>query len=119
MTGMTETRTASQQIVDEVTSWPDVTAVLGSRGELSLRAGRREIGHLHGDRAAHFGFTKDLWTELYEQGRIDYHPVFPGQPGFGARRIETQTDVDDVIALLRLNYDRVIARHGLPSETAA
>ena len=41
MCDMTETRSASQQIVDEVTSWPDVTAVSGSRGELSLRAGRR------------------------------------------------------------------------------
>ena len=112
---MTETRTASEQIVDEVTSWPDVTAVPGSRGELSLRAGRREIGHLHGERVAHFGFPKEVWQELYDAGRIDYHPVFPGKPGFGARAIRGEDDVQDVIALLRLNYDRVIARHGVPS----
>ena len=53
-----------QQIVDEVTSWPDVTAVIGSRGELSLRVGRKEIGHLHGDRIAHFGFPKAVGAEL-------------------------------------------------------
>ena len=51
-----------------------------------------------------------------EQGRIDYHPVFPGKPGFGARRIENEDDVRDVIELLRLNYDRVVARHGAPVE---
>ena len=56
---------------------------------------------------------------MFEQGRIDYHPVFPGRPGFGARRIETEGDVEGVIALLRLNYERVVSRHGLPTEAAA
>jgi hypothetical protein len=109
---VTKTQTASEQIIDEVTSWPGVTAGPGDRGEFSFKLGRREIGHLHGDHAAHFGFPKEVWTDLFEQGRIDYHPVFPGKPGFGARRIEDETDVRDVIELLRLNYDRVVARHG-------
>ena len=86
----------------------------GRRGEFSFTVGRREIGHLHGDHAAHFGFPKDVWTDLFEQERIDYHPVFPGKPGFGARRIETDDDIGDVIELLRVNYDRVVAKHGLP-----
>src|SRR6187549_1017233 len=98
---------ASTQIVDEATSWEGVEAVDGDRGELSLRVGRREIGHLHGDRTAHFGFPKKVWHELYDAGRIDYHPVFPGRPGFGARRIEGEADIDEVIALMRVNYDRV------------
>ena len=54
------------------------------------------------------------WHELYEQGRIEYHPVFPGKPGYAARRIEGEADVRDVIALMRLNYDRAIGTHGLP-----
>ena len=33
--------------------------------------------------------------------------MFPGRPGFGARRIEGEDDVDEVIALMRVNYDRV------------
>ena len=53
---------------------------------------------------------------VFEQGRIDYHPVFPGKPGFGARRIESDADVRDVIELLRLNYDRVVTRHGPPAK---
>jgi len=74
---------------------------------------------MHGDWAAHFGFPKDVWAKLFEQGRIDYHPIFPGRPGFGARSIATEADVEDVIALMHLNYERIVDRHGLPAETAA
>ena len=112
---MTDARTASQQITDEVTSWPGVTAGPGRRGEFAFRVGRREIGHLHGDRAAHFMLPKDLWADLFEQGRIGHHPVFPGRPGPAARRIEDEADVRDVIELLRLNYQRVVTRHGVPA----
>jgi len=51
------------------------------------------------------------------EGRIVPHPVFPESQGPAARTIEDEADVGDVIALLRLNYDRVVARHGLPAET--
>jgi hypothetical protein len=96
---MTQSPSASELIIEEATSWPGVTAAPGDR---------------HGDRAAHFGFPKPVWAELYEQGRIVHHPVFPDQPGFGARRIDDDADIRDVIALLRINYDRVIARYGVP-----
>jgi hypothetical protein len=102
--------TFSEQIVAAVTSWEGVTATSGSRGELSLRVGAREIGHLHGDRVAHFGFPKAVWQALYDAGRIDYHPVFPDKKGWGARALASAADVDDVIAMLRLNYDRARAR---------
>ena len=107
--------TASEQITQQVTSWPGVEAVGGSRGEWSFRIGKREIGHLHGDHVAHFGLPKALWQELYDAGRVGYHPVFPGKAGWAARRIEPAADVEDVIAVLRLNYERVVARHGVPS----
>lgn len=112
---MTDARTASRQITDEVTSWPGVTAGPGRRGELAFRVGRREIGHLHGDHAAHFSFPKDIWSELFERGEVGFHPVFPGKPGPAARRIENDADVRDVIELLRLNYQRVVTRHGVPA----
>jgi len=116
---MSTRQRASEQIIETVTSWPGVEAGPGKRGEFAFKVGGREIGHLHGDHAAHFGFPKGVWRSLFEQGRIDYHPVFPGRPGFGARRIETGADVEDVVALMRLNYERVVARHGLPTQAAA
>jgi hypothetical protein len=110
---------ASERIIEELTSWPGVQVGPGERGELGFTVGRRQIGHLHGDHVAHFGFPKDLWARLFAQGRIEYHPVFPGRPGFAARRIDTEEDVRDVVALLRLNYQRVVDRHGVPVEDAA
>ncbi len=104
---MTGSSTASEQITKEVTSWPGVEAGLGRRGEFAFRVGRKEIGHLHGDRSAHFSFPKSIWAELFEEGRIAYHPVFPDRRGPAARRIEDERDVQDVIELMRLNYDRV------------
>jgi luciferase-like monooxygenase len=107
---MTETRTASQVIVEEVTSWPGVEAEAEDRGELAFKVGRREIGHLHGDFAAHFSFPKPLWDDLRREGRIVPHPVFPDKRGPAARRIADAADVRDVIALLKLNYDRLVER---------
>ena len=98
--------TNSERITNEVTSWPGVTADHGERGEFSFKRGRKEIGHLHGDRVLHIGFPKRVWQELFDAGRIDYHPVFPGKPGFGSRQLETDEDVRDAIAMLRLNYER-------------
>ena len=102
--------TTREQITEEVTSWPGVEAGPGRRGEFAFRAGGREIGHLHGGHAAHFGFPKKLWRELREQGRIEPHPVFPDKEGLAARRIENDADVRDVIELLRLNYERLTVR---------
>jgi Family of unknown function (DUF5519)/Metallo-beta-lactamase superfamily len=100
-------RSLGSQVVDTVTSWPGVTASPGARGELSLRFDGREIGHLHGEHAAHFGFPKKLWRELLDQGRIVRHPV--DREGWGARRMVGPDDVREVVALMRLNYDRAVA----------
>jgi hypothetical protein len=99
--------TASEQIIAEVTSWPGITAVDGTRGELSFRLGKREIGHLHGDHAAHFAFPREVAAELRAAERVGPHPAFPEHPKLAARPIAAPADVEDVIALLRMNYDRI------------
>ena len=115
---MSVTQTASERITEEVTGWPGIEAGPGSRGEFSFRLGRREIGHLHGDHSAHFGFPKEVAVELKQRGRIGPHPAFPDKVAWGARRIESDDDMRDVIELLRLNYDRNVARFGVPEEAA-
>lgn len=106
----TTSTTASEQITSEVTSWDGVSAGPGSRGEFAFKLGRREIGHLHGDHAAHFFFPRETWRQLHDEGRIGHHPVFPDREGPAARKIEGEEDVRDVIALMRLNYDDALAR---------
>jgi Family of unknown function (DUF5519) len=116
---MSRTETASEQITEVVTSWPGVTAGRGRRGEFAFTVGRREIGHLHGDHAAHFSFPKQTWHQLRGQGRIGPHPVFPDSVGPASRAIASEDDVRDVIALLRLDYERITGKHGLPGDVAA
>ena len=116
---MSESQPFSERITDEVTSWPGVEAGMGDRGEFGFRVGRRQIGHLHGDRVAHFTFPKNVGAELRAQGRIGPHPVAPDKPAWGARPMRTDEDVEDVIALMRLNYDRVVERYGVPDAADA
>jgi hypothetical protein len=107
---------ASRQITQEVGSWPGVKAGSGPRGEFGFRVRGRELGHLHGNSAAHFSFPKQLGAKLREDARVVDHPVFPGRMGMAARSIESDADIRDVIEMMRLNYDRIVARDGVPEE---
>jgi Family of unknown function (DUF5519) len=111
-----DSRASSEQITDTVTAWPGVEAGYGKRGEWGFYVGGHEVGHLHGDLAAHFALGKELGASLRERGMVVDHPVFPGKNGMAARGIHSQEDVDEVIELMRINYDRIVARYGLPSE---
>ncbi len=112
---MSETQRPSEQITEEVIGWPGVTSGYGRRGEFAFKVGGREIGHLHGDHAAHFFFTPEQWNELRAAGRITEHPVFPGRVGPAARHIATAEDVRDVIALMRIGYERRAERMSSPA----
>lgn len=113
---MPVTQTPSAQITDAVTAWPGVTtAGPGERGEFSFLVSGHEIGHLHGDHVAHFSFKRKLGTELREQGRVTKHPITDA-PGLAARRIDGQDDVAEVVALMRLNYERLVDTYGPPAD---
>jgi hypothetical protein len=99
----------SEQITAVVTTWPGVEAGMGERGEWGFSVRGRQIGHLHGDRVAHFGFPRELGQELRDAGRVGPHPVNRHSPKLAARELHGDDDVRDVIELMRLNYDRVTA----------
>ncbi len=109
---MQTTKHFSEEITETVMAWPGVSAGVGSRGEWAYKVGGRELGHLHGDHVAHFAFPEALWGQLRAQGRVSEHPIFPGRPGWGERRISDASDVADVLALLGLNYERAVSRPG-------
>jgi hypothetical protein len=110
---------ASEQITEEVATWPGVVVDTGELGEVAFKVSGREIGHVHGEHVAHFSFPRTVWDELRAEGRIVPHPVFPDSRGPGAREIGTDEDVHDVIELLRYNYDRVVARRGQPVDSGS
>jgi len=109
---MEHTATNSDRIAAEVSSWPGVEVHQGQFG-LAFVLGKRELGHLHGERVAHFAFPRAVRDGLLEQGRVVPHPV--DSPGLAARPLAGDEDVAAVVELLRLNYDRIVERHGVPA----
>jgi Luciferase len=99
----------SEQITEAVTAWPGVEAGMGDRGEWGFSVGGKQIGHLHGDRVAHFGFPREVGQALRDEGRVGPHPVNRHSPKMAARELHSDEDVKDVIELMRLNYDRITA----------
>jgi hypothetical protein len=97
----------SDQITEAVTAWPGVEAGMGERGEWGFSVNGKQIGHLHGDRVAHFGFPRDVGAALREAGRVGPHPVNRHSPKLAARDLRSEQDVRDVIELMRLNYERI------------
>ncbi len=101
----------STRIAAEVLTWPGTDAGWGDRGEHALWGpGGEELGHLHGDRVAHFAFPRDVGAALRASGRVGPHPVNRHSPRLAARAIAGEADVREVLALLRVNHDRVAGR---------
>lgn len=71
--------------------------------------GRVEIGHLHGYSLADLPFPKATRDSLIASGRAEPHHVLP-ETGWLSRRNRSESDVDDVIELFRLNYERISKR---------
>lgn len=94
-----------EQITREVSSWPGVTQSPHRFGGLEFRLGRRELGHLHGSRLADLPFPVRVREELVAAGKAEPHHVLP-QSGWVSYYIRDATDVAQVVALFRLNYDR-------------
>lgn len=99
---------ALRTIEETVLSWDGVTAHSHRFGGLEFRFGKVELGHLHGS-LADLPFPTKLRNELIEQGRALPHHVLPSS-GWVSRPFHDAADVAEVIALFRLNYDRLTAR---------
>ena len=104
-------RPASEVIIEEVGSWPGVEVAPHRFGGVEFRVGRRELGHLHGDRLADLPFTRAVRDELLAEGRVVRHGPLPDS-GWASRHIRTEEDVRAVVELLRMQYDRTVSGRG-------
>jgi len=93
------------QIQREVGSWPDVRVDAYGRNMLFFHVGRREIGHLHGDRLADLPVPVRIREQLVAAGKASLHYLHP-ETGWISYYIKGQADVAPVIELFRLNYRR-------------
>src|SRR5207253_5217145 len=97
--------TIHEAIVREVWAGPGVTTGRHRFGGTEFRYGRRELGHLHGNRLADLPFPLLVRDELVAAGRAEPHHIHP-ESGWVSYFIRDDTDIERVVALFRLNYDR-------------
>ncbi len=97
-----------ERIRDAVLSWPGVTSAPHRFGGVELLLGRREIGHLHGDRLADLPFPRRVRDELVAAGVAEPHHVLPDS-GWVTLRLRTAADVPTAIDLFRRSYERAVA----------
>lgn len=95
----------AERITREVGSWEGVSVAPHRFGGVEFRVGRRELGHLHGERLADLPFPTAIKNQLLAERRVELHHVLPAS-GWISFRIRSDQDVDAAIALFRLNYDR-------------
>src|SRR5262245_5021980 len=93
------------KIQDEVASWEGVTVQGHHGGIVFFPVGRREIGHLHGNRMADLPFPVRIREELIAAGKADFHYLHP-KSGWVTRYIRDERDIEPIIELFRMNYSR-------------
>ena len=95
---------AQEQIKDAVLDWEGVTAHSHRFGGTEFRLGRREIGHIHGDRLIDIPFPKKVRNEVIATGLADAHHVMPNS-GWVSCSIGDEADVEKGITLLRRSFE--------------
>jgi hypothetical protein len=93
------------QITREVAGWDGVTVTPHRFGGIEFLVGRRELGHLHGDHLADLPFPVRVRERLVHQGKAQPHHILP-ESGWVSYAIRDVSDVANVIALFRLNYEK-------------
>ena len=96
--------TAIETVRQAVESWEGVTTHAHRFGGIEFRLGRRELGHLHRS-FADLPLPRRIRDELVRAGRARPHHILP-ESGWVTVPMRTATEVQNVIALLRENYER-------------
>ena len=93
-----------ERIASEVRSWEAVTSAPHRFGGVEFLLGKRELGHLHGDRLADLPFPRKVRDELVDAGQAVPHHVLP-DTGWVSFWINGEDDVPRAIELFRLSYE--------------
>jgi hypothetical protein len=105
-------RGAGDLIREAVLSWPGVEGVPHRFGGTEYRFGRKEMGHVHGDRLADLPLPRKIRDEVIAAGRAVPHHVLP-ETGWVSGWMARPEDAAGVIELFRLQYERYSAKRAL------
>ena len=108
--------TAGDLVQSAVLKWPGVTSAPHRFGGIEYRLGRREIGHVHGDRLVDIPFPKKVRDELVASGRAEPHHILP-ESGWTSFYIKQLDDVEQAIELLHISYEIAMKQKGRRNQT--
>ena len=96
----------SEMIRNEILSWAGVSEKPHRFGGIEINYGKKELGHLHGDKLADLPFPKLKRDELVKQGLVKPHHVLP-ESGWISYYLKSEEDIPFAIELFRMQYDRI------------
>jgi hypothetical protein len=101
-------------ITEAVTGWPGVESAPHRFGGVEFRLGRRELGHVHGDRIADLPFPRRVRDELIAAGRARPHHVLPDS-GWVTTSIASPAETENALELFRMAYERARGARRTPA----
>jgi hypothetical protein len=107
-----------EKIATAVRSWPGVEAAPHRFGGTEFRLGRRELGHLHGDRIADLPFPRRVRDQLIAEGRARPHHVLP-ESGWITVSIRSPEEAQHAVELFRMAYERATSSRRGATQRAA
>jgi len=111
------TPSLTQAVRRELLVRSEVTESTHRFGAIEFRLGGRELGHLHGDHMADLPFTRPIRDELVAAGRARPHHALPDS-GWVTRSVHGPEDVEAIVELFRLSYERALAARSRAPEAA-
>jgi hypothetical protein len=100
---------AQRRIVEAANQWTDVEVKPHRYGGLEFRLGRRELGHIHGDRLLDIPFPKSVRDEVVASGQAEPHHILPDS-GWISLFLRVEEDVPRAIQLLERSYSLAAAK---------
>lgn len=102
-------RNRKKALVDELLSWPGVTAQSHRFGGTEFLFEGNEIGHLHGDNLVDMPLPKSMRDEMIAAGRAQPHHLFP-ESGWVSVYLKSDADIVNAVELLHLKYEHLMQK---------
>ena len=71
--------------------------------------GKRELGHIHGDRLIDIPFPKPVRDELVSSGQAEPHHILPNS-GWISFFLKSEADIEHAIKLMRTSFELAATR---------
>jgi hypothetical protein len=100
---------ARKEINTALLSWEGVTTQPHRFGGTEYRLGRREIGHVHGNRMVDIPFPKAIRDEVVQANLAEPHHILPDS-GWISFYLHSTSDIPEAISLLRRSFELAVAQ---------